>query len=962
MTAYRVFFVILFFASFLFIIQANASVGQVVLKLGTVELERSGVVMNLEIGDSIEEQDVITTKPVSKIQIAFIDETTVTLGGATRFSVQGYISENSSSDKADFGVTRGTFKIITGRVSQIAPDNFKVKTRTATIGIRGTIFTGKVTPDREYFATQIGRIIVTEDLTGRFVEVPAGQYTEVIPGRTPDVPKATTPEIHDLFRLEGDSDEDNLNQEVDQDFVDLELSEFGSDYQALSQNRLIVEGGTDLRTVYSSTNEEVYTDEKRENIPKITAKPSSPSEGFNHNQGEWVFDIDQLVWQWESYSQPEAPISPAEGFNFNQGEWVFNQDDFVWQWSAYSQPIEPSEPAEGFNFNQGEWVFNQDDFVWQWSAYSQPIEPSEPAEGFNFNQGEWVFNQDDFVWQWNAFTQPEAPIEPAEGSSFSQGEWVFNQDQFVWQWSLYPVASPPPGLNLTGMVVQNITPTGAGNHSVAKAESISYTFINGNLTASNSNQLSFYNSTNLSTSVGSQNWIKSYSGLGEPQTVYVGFEKLTGYELSFIDKDGNSEGPDQSIQLFRDEKREFFIIALDDANANSGGPESLSYREVIGLAATSLPSSGVATYTDPVPVNPVDRKQIKYNFSNKQFLGFKINDNYVDMVLGKENVASHYNLQGTGVSYDAGNKSISFSTDVNSHTLKGNIYGSVYQGIAFVTDTTPHPNPINLNSTIRPGYRTAYQASNVYPATVNIHGYVAKEQSPSPSTSDSDMVFDINTATGQITLDMGNKYMTGGPLDGAFITPKSFGAIRADAEWIVALEGDNTSFDSNEHITWGYWGDYDTGSTTATGGVPQYWVGGYNATQATAHLNALIGATTATSYTYVGSVLGRVTDTGVADTISDGVVNAVFQFGSSVANLNSLNISFTSHTVNRSFLMSTTPTVDSSGFFVPIQEDSGPLNGFVRGRFFGSDAEAIAGALKLSTTDIDVQAIFHGKR
>jgi len=66
----------------------------------------------------------------------------------------------------------GFFKIVTGKIGKIAPERFKVKTKAATIGIRGTQFMASVQDEHETIACSKGALVV-ETQTKTF-ELPAG--------------------------------------------------------------------------------------------------------------------------------------------------------------------------------------------------------------------------------------------------------------------------------------------------------------------------------------------------------------------------------------------------------------------------------------------------------------------------------------------------------------------------------------------------------------------------------------------------------------------------------------------------------------------------------------------------------------------------------------------------------------------------------------------------------------------
>lgn len=195
---------VLFIFLLFFSHQAWSSVGTIVLATGAVEIQRADQVIEAQTGSSILEQDKIVTGDQARAQLRFSDNTVITLGHNTEFGVETFLNEGSNQAEAKFNIAKGTFKAITGQIGKAAPDKFKVKTRTATIGIRGTIFSGRITPEREMIATLSGLIFVIEDQTGLSVEVPAGQFTRIVPGQPPEPPKLLTPQELQQMNEEGE--------------------------------------------------------------------------------------------------------------------------------------------------------------------------------------------------------------------------------------------------------------------------------------------------------------------------------------------------------------------------------------------------------------------------------------------------------------------------------------------------------------------------------------------------------------------------------------------------------------------------------------------------------------------------------------------------------------------------------------------------------------------------------------
>lgn len=191
-----------------------ANIGSLLLVSGEVSIQRANQTLTAQTGANLFEQDKVITRS-GRAQLRFSDNTVITLGANTEFGVEAFLNEGANRSKARFNVAKGTFKVITGQVAKIAPDNFTLQTRTAAIGVRGTIFSGRISEDQEFIATLRGRIFVTENSTGISVDVPAGHITQVKPGEAPQPPRPLT--------------SDDLNQLMPDDSNDKEGGDSGGD-------------------------------------------------------------------------------------------------------------------------------------------------------------------------------------------------------------------------------------------------------------------------------------------------------------------------------------------------------------------------------------------------------------------------------------------------------------------------------------------------------------------------------------------------------------------------------------------------------------------------------------------------------------------------------------------------------------------------------------------------------------
>lgn len=183
--------IILFFA---LLSTLSADIGEITALNGDAQIIRDGAQIPAAKHTKIEERDVIKTMQNSKLQIIFKDQTVISLGQKTTFEVEEYLF-SQTKPKAKFKVSKGLFKSITGKIGKIAPQNFKLKTQNATIGVRGTTILGETTQENDNIICSDGKIVVTTE-AGQ-VAVNVGEQTTVIRGQKPTpAVKVSNPQIH----------------------------------------------------------------------------------------------------------------------------------------------------------------------------------------------------------------------------------------------------------------------------------------------------------------------------------------------------------------------------------------------------------------------------------------------------------------------------------------------------------------------------------------------------------------------------------------------------------------------------------------------------------------------------------------------------------------------------------------------------------------------------------------------
>ncbi|WP_455756983.1 FecR family protein [Sulfurimonas sp.] len=119
---------------------ANKTVANITALKGKADISRDSAIFVATLGAELQQKDTIKTKDNTKLQVIFEDETIISIGKNSEFSIEEYLFEDNREPIAKFAMLKGAMRTITGHIGDIAPQKFNVETKTATIGIRGTNF------------------------------------------------------------------------------------------------------------------------------------------------------------------------------------------------------------------------------------------------------------------------------------------------------------------------------------------------------------------------------------------------------------------------------------------------------------------------------------------------------------------------------------------------------------------------------------------------------------------------------------------------------------------------------------------------------------------------------------------------------------------------------------------------------------------------------------------------------
>ena len=145
---------------------------------GTLEDE----VRTLALADPVYLDEEIVTEAGAATEITFLDGTTLTIGEESNIFLDKFLYDpNAGTGEMILDLTLGVFEVVTG---SIPDDGYEVTTPTATLGVRGTMFSVVVAADGTTTVT-LGNGVVT--VTG-----PGG---EVVTISTPGLSTTTVPAV-----------------------------------------------------------------------------------------------------------------------------------------------------------------------------------------------------------------------------------------------------------------------------------------------------------------------------------------------------------------------------------------------------------------------------------------------------------------------------------------------------------------------------------------------------------------------------------------------------------------------------------------------------------------------------------------------------------------------------------------------------------------------------------------------
>lgn len=119
---------------------AQDSSGMVVASRGEVIAMSNGGSRELKQGDFVYVNDEIMTTNRSFVVLQFQDGAKVTVRPDSTLIIEQYLYNGNAEDSAELNLVSGGLRVITGAMAKSNPENYKVRTPVALMGVRGTEF------------------------------------------------------------------------------------------------------------------------------------------------------------------------------------------------------------------------------------------------------------------------------------------------------------------------------------------------------------------------------------------------------------------------------------------------------------------------------------------------------------------------------------------------------------------------------------------------------------------------------------------------------------------------------------------------------------------------------------------------------------------------------------------------------------------------------------------------------
>ena len=145
--------------SILFAASAIANeAGQIKVAKGSAFVQRDGQQLAATAGMKVRSADVLITGVDGSIGVTFLDNSLVSTGPNSVFTIDKYeFNSTTHSGSFDGSLKRGTLAAVSGKLVKQAPESMRIRTPASIMGVRGTEFVVQVEEPATDFTSQMSK-------------------------------------------------------------------------------------------------------------------------------------------------------------------------------------------------------------------------------------------------------------------------------------------------------------------------------------------------------------------------------------------------------------------------------------------------------------------------------------------------------------------------------------------------------------------------------------------------------------------------------------------------------------------------------------------------------------------------------------------------------------------------------------------------------------------------------------
>jgi len=120
---------------------ANTDIGVVKVSQGAVQVEREGRLVPATVGMAIRASDTLRTGADGSAGVTFADNSLVSVGPNTVFSIDRYRFDSTThAGEFEGSLKKGKLAAVSGKMVKQTPESMKIRTPSSVMAVRGTEF------------------------------------------------------------------------------------------------------------------------------------------------------------------------------------------------------------------------------------------------------------------------------------------------------------------------------------------------------------------------------------------------------------------------------------------------------------------------------------------------------------------------------------------------------------------------------------------------------------------------------------------------------------------------------------------------------------------------------------------------------------------------------------------------------------------------------------------------------